>query len=702
MRSILLLFVLMNFYYLTAFSQDKSWEWSIQSFSACQNMAFDMVIDDVNNCYLSGIYDSGEFHIGDSVFSGQDGDFRSFISSFDREGNFRWAVSLQKEPEGTFGMVSDCYLAVDSQQNLYVTGKFDFSIDFGDTILYSLGYWDVFISKYDSLGQFVWAYHVGGPSVEQISDIKIDDQDIIYVALSHSRPSFDNYAVFGDNDTTVYFHNACASVLSLHTDATFSWLSCGTSYTEVITDDLVLDKENQLYAHFFIFDEFIFNGDTITDDLEPYTHLVVPYDATGKPGEYRKFSQYWVLDMVIDSQGDFITTGVIDEPIIILGDTLNPGHYDQLLVKYDHQMEPKWYITFPNSSSMLDFVLDLDRDDGIYISAPFEGDLALGDTILQSIGTMASFIAKLDPSGNLNWAVTVQGTNFHYTSALNLDHCGNILIGGGFNGELYLGADTLSSAQDFPEVFIAKLSNGMGFLSLGNDTVACGSLLLSAPQGYHYYSWNNGASYEDHFMADETGSYSLLAIDEHFCTDADTIFVEIKPLPQVDLGNDTLIFISDILNFSVDPQTDSILWSDGSTGTDFLFRAVDYGEGIHTVWVQLDENGCDNADSISIHVVDNSSLDEQTLIIDNLYPNPAKDKLYFDLSYKGLKNNTALTVEIFDLKGQLLLSGLVNNLDGNNHPGYVLDISTLTGGMYFLLLKDDRKVIAEKKFVVFE
>lgn len=703
MRSILLLFVLMNFCCLSAISQEKSWEWSIQSFSPCQDMAVDMVIDDVNNCYLSGIYDVGEFHIGDSVFSGQDGFFRSFISSFDREGNFRWAVCLQKEPSGPYGMVADCLMAVDAQQNLYVTGTFDFSVDFGDTILYSLGNWDVFVAKYDSSGQFIWAYHVGGPCDDRVGDIKIDNLDNIYLGMSHSRPLLDNYVLFGNNDTTVNFRDCAASVLSLQANAEYSWLSCGTSSTQVQTNNLVLDNENNLYAQYFVIGEFLLNDDTITGDLEPYTHVIIPYAANGHPGEYMKFPQYWVTDVAIDNQGAFITIGDFNSPIIILGDTLNPvTYYDRLLVKYTHQMEPEWYITMPNITGTLDFSLDLGRDDGIYISAPFEGELALGDTILPWAGMKGLFIAKLNPSGNLNWVITVPGTNFHYTSALNQDRCGNILIGGGFNGELYLGEDTLTSAQDFPEVFIAKLSNATGFLSLGNDTVACGSLLLSAPEGYHYYSWNNGASYEDHFMANETGSYSLLAVDEHYCTDSDTIFVEIKPLPQADLGNDTLIFISDILNFSVDPQADSIRWSDGSTGTDFLFRAVDYGEGIHIVWVQLGENGCDNADSISIHVVDNSSLDEQTLMIGNLYPNPARDKLYFDLSHNGLKNNTVLTVEIIDINGQLVGSGPVNNSDGNNHPGYVLDISTLTGGMYFLLLKDGRKVIAERKFVVLE
>jgi hypothetical protein len=705
MKSMLVLFTVLNFCYLPAFSQEMEWEWSIQSFSTCQDQVTDMVIDDVNNCYLSGFYTVGEFHIGDSVFYEQDGDFKTFISSFDREGNFRWAVSLQKEQSGVFGMVADCLMAVDSQQNLYITGNFDFSVDFGDTILYSIYNWDVFVAKYDSSGQFIWAYRIGGSGVDEVGDIKIDDQDNIYIGISHSRPNLDNYIVYGDNDTTVYYSDYAASVLSLLANGEFSWLSCGTSSTEVQTSNLALDNENNLYVQFWVFGEFLLNGETIVGDLEPFTFVVVPYDEAGLPGDYMKYPQYWPGDMVIDSQGEFITTGVFNEPIIILGDTLIPSgsySYDRLLVKYNRQMEPEWYLAIPNTSYTLDFSVSLDHDDGIYFSAPFEGELVFGDTILPWAGEKGLFIAKFHPYGSLEWAVTIPGSDFIYTSALNLDHCGNVLLGGGFNEDVYFGGDTLSSSPEGVEVFIAKLSNEMGFLSLGNDTVACESLQLAAPEGYQYYSWNNGSSYDNYFTATETGSYSLLAIDEHFCTDADTIFVEIRPLPQVDLGSDTLVYISNTLSFSVDPQNDSILWSDGTTGADFIFNAMDYGEGYHIIWVQLGENGCYNTDSINIHVFDNSSLGEQALRIDHLFPNPARDKLYFDLSHTGLIRYSHLTVEVRDIKGQLKVCGLINDFDGNPHPGHILDISTLAEGMYFLLVKEGQKVIAEEKFVVLE
>jgi hypothetical protein len=134
----ILIALLTTFSFLNqVFAQFNEWEWSVQSVSAEGNYSTDLATDDYNNIYFSGYFYGGPFQIGDSVFYAQEGMHEAFVAAYDKDGMFRWAVPLQKIPEGPFGMVDDCHLAVDSQQNLYVAGEFDFSVDFGDTVLYS-------------------------------------------------------------------------------------------------------------------------------------------------------------------------------------------------------------------------------------------------------------------------------------------------------------------------------------------------------------------------------------------------------------------------------------------------------------------------------------------------------------------------------------------------------------------------------------
>jgi hypothetical protein len=619
------------------YSQINEWEWSVQSVSEEANYSTDLAFDDFNNIYFSGIFYGNSFQIGDSVFHSQEGRCSSYIAGFNKKGNFRWAMCLQKEETGTFGFVDGCHLAVDSQQNLYVAGEFDFTVDFGDTVLNSYGNWDIFIAKFDSSGHKLWVYQIGGPTDDQFEDLKIDIHDNLYLSVNHSRPGFENTVIYGNNDTTLIFQNYCAAILSLQPDASFSWITYGTGeYNEVRAENLILYENRHLFAQFQLFGEFHFDGQDIEADLEPITHMIVPIDETGNPGNYIKFPQYWIADMLMDSQSNIYSCGVFNQPIIILGDTLEPvDFYDFLMVKYNYLMEPLWYITFPNNSNMLDIKMAADWDNGILLSTPFLDEVVVADTVLQSESESALFIAKLNPSGHVTGAEIIPGSGFLYCSSLKLDHCRNMILGGGYIGEICLGNDTITAEGSSGEVFMAKF---------------------------------------------------------------------IRESSYIDLGNDTLIFINDSLVLEISAPAASIDWSDGSSGeADFTFKAKDYGEGYHEIWVHVEDvNGCYDRDTITIQVIDNSRIDEQGSMITSLYPNPAHEKLYLQLRSSSKRDYQNLTLEIMDIKGQILFNKSLSTSSENSDHECVIDISSFGNDMYFLLLKDDRKVVEVSRFIKIE
>ena len=73
---------------------------------------------------------------------------------------------------------------MDSSGNVYTTGYFFFDVDFdpgaGSTELTSAGSNDVFVSKLDPLGNFVWAKRFGGPSSQVSFSIAVDDSGNVY------------------------------------------------------------------------------------------------------------------------------------------------------------------------------------------------------------------------------------------------------------------------------------------------------------------------------------------------------------------------------------------------------------------------------------------------------------------------------------------------------------------------------------------
>ena len=86
-----------------------------------------------------------------------------FISKLDASGNFVWAKQL-----GGTNDEKGNSIVVDASGNIYTTGNFAGTVDFdpgaGTFGLASTGNYDIFISKLDASGYFVWAKKMGGTS----------------------------------------------------------------------------------------------------------------------------------------------------------------------------------------------------------------------------------------------------------------------------------------------------------------------------------------------------------------------------------------------------------------------------------------------------------------------------------------------------------------------------------------------------------
>ena len=94
-------------------------------------------------------------------------------------GDFVWAKSMS----GTGADIAFS-IFIDSSGNVYTTGYFTGTVDFdpgaGTSNLTSVGSTDIFISKLDSSGNFVWAKSMGGTGTDQANSISIDSSSNIY------------------------------------------------------------------------------------------------------------------------------------------------------------------------------------------------------------------------------------------------------------------------------------------------------------------------------------------------------------------------------------------------------------------------------------------------------------------------------------------------------------------------------------------
>lgn len=87
--------------------------------------------------------------------------------------NYLWAKSVG-------GVNYESKIAVDSNGNTYVTGHYGSgTITFGNFTLTNSGLFDIYVVKYDSNGDVVWAKSTGGTGYDYGVGIAADDNGIV-------------------------------------------------------------------------------------------------------------------------------------------------------------------------------------------------------------------------------------------------------------------------------------------------------------------------------------------------------------------------------------------------------------------------------------------------------------------------------------------------------------------------------------------
>jgi hypothetical protein len=124
--------------------------------------------------------------------------------------------------------------------------------------------------------------------------------------------------------------------------------------------------------------------------------------------------------------------------------------------------------------------------------------------------------------------------------------------------------------------------------------------------------------------------------------------------------------------------------------TNIKVFVADFGKEIRYNFTVNQQGG--NTDNVC-NTTDITPLSELEKV--DVYPNPAYDKIMIDISFEENENGT---IEMYNLNGQLQLSKTNVNMNQKSHQ---LDISSLSGGFYFVVIKSNshrvvKKIVIEK------
>jgi hypothetical protein len=141
-----------------------------------------VAVDEAHNVYDSGMFMSvgADFDPGAGTdFHSSNGAIDGFVSKFDSNGNFKWARTW-----GGIGEDDASHIVPDMHGNLYIFGYFCDTVDFDPGIatstIVSNGSYDVFLSKFDTLGNFILMKRYGGIGTDKSFTGFIDGSGNIY------------------------------------------------------------------------------------------------------------------------------------------------------------------------------------------------------------------------------------------------------------------------------------------------------------------------------------------------------------------------------------------------------------------------------------------------------------------------------------------------------------------------------------------
>ena len=343
------------------------------------------------------------------------GSLDAFVSKLDSSGNYLWAIRL-----GNSGDDVAKSIAVDGSGNVLITGDFSGTVDFdpsaGTANLTSSGRSDIFIAKFDTYGNFIWAKSMGGAGGESGIFIAVDrlGNSAITGIFSQSvdfNPGLETTTLTSDGDWDIY-------VSKFDPNGNFLWSKRRGGKGQDIGDGIGFDAAGNIY-----------------------------------------------------SSGVF--AGTVDfDPSIETSTLTSAGSNDFFISKFDSSGNYLWAKNFGGAGSDGSAPISVDSAGNVYLSGDFSGaaDFDPSGTIfdLSSAGTKANFISKLNSSGTLQWARSISSSGASTSGARTaIDSDGNVFYTGDFSGVIDFDPGVESSTlttRGGTDIFVSKLDRSGNFL----------------------------------------------------------------------------------------------------------------------------------------------------------------------------------------------------------------------------------------------
>lgn len=341
--------------------------------------------------------------------------------------------------------------------HIYLTGFFLDSLKIKNQFLISRGSYDMYLAKFDTLGNLLWLNQFGGVDNDGSRAVITDNNGNVYVSGYYWKTAQFGDSIIPNNNKMNFF------IAKYDADGNFLWVKTVESSSSISGYHLTCDLNNNIYSTGYMNGTITFGTNTFITSQEDIFlskfssngDILWSKKRGGASGDY-PVSIITDTDGFVYSTGTFIGEATFDSQILT-----SKGLNDVFVEKTDSLSNQIWIKHLGGKFDDSGCSISFDDSNNLYLSGTFQDTLFVDSEYIVSNGNRDMFLLKTNTNGNIYSINKYGSSGIEYGGRNIFVNSNKIYLLGSHTGSSVFGPDTLVSADYDP--FLLRIDTNNSF-----------------------------------------------------------------------------------------------------------------------------------------------------------------------------------------------------------------------------------------------